>query len=125
MTINATRAFMTASVTLRLVARHDSDSRNAAEPARAFRRTVCVPFVHCPIVQVMSSGEKKNIARVSVTMPRHERAFYCYSSHRRRQPVHNHRRARVRFAAKLVSGAARSEEHTSELQSPVHIVCGP
>src|SRR5690349_15786287 len=52
MIINATRAFMTASAAPLAVPRHAFDSRNATAAARAFRRTVCVPFVHCPIVQV-------------------------------------------------------------------------
>src|SRR5438876_6203629 len=54
-----------------------------------------------------------------------------FRSLRARRPLHpaapRARRARARRAGTVLhargSGPARSEEHTSELQSPVHLVC--
>src|SRR2546422_8143175 len=45
------------------------------------------------------------------------------SSPRRRRPTKNDRSPSARWASGCVTSSRRSEEHTSELQSRLHLVC--
>src|ERR1051325_1699096 len=59
MMMRASRAFMTASVAPPWDPRHVSDSRNAQEPARALRRTVCAPSFTVPLFRLRRFRSKK------------------------------------------------------------------
>src|SRR5438876_5607748 len=61
--------------------------------------------------------------RSSDLRSRDEEAVLVGKAHGRAVDFHLERVARLPHLEVKIDGAARSEEHTSELQSPVHLVC--
>src|SRR6266487_5535582 len=88
------------------------DSRALRRPARTDRSA------HC-----RRSGNRRGKNPASERIVR--RHFPCHIPNERRSPAAREIDARDRAArdTRCSSGANRSEEHTSELQSPVHLVC--